>query len=104
MNLGTFFILSVLGLSSFLQFATLILKELNASSHKFPTHFEDCSNEIEAYWFDEYPKHCIPPPMDHSAYFAPRGSAPPAICIFVNNLPLNIKIKTKNGEHSCSYL
>ena len=102
MNLGVLFIVGFFALTSFLQYSTLILKELNSASHKFPTQLEECASDIDSYWFEEYPKHCIPPPMDHSAHFVPRGSAPPALCLFMSHLP--IKIKTKNGVHSCSYL
>lgn len=102
MNLSALLIVGILGLVNFLLYTQLILQDVETALHKFPS--EDCASELEAYWFTEYPKHCIPPPMDHSAYFVPRGSAPPALCLFANNLPHTIKIKTENGEHSCSYL
>lgn len=99
-----FFVVLGLGVGTFLQGGKWIFRELETALHSFPS--KNCESDINTYWFSEYPKHCIPPPWDHSAFFVPRGSAPPAICVFVRHAASlqGIKIKTKTGEHSCSYL
>ena len=101
-----FVLLTFLTLSGFIHYSRLILMQIEAASHSFPNASEECPREIADYWFNEYPKQCLPPPTDHGAYFVPRGGAAPALCLFVQNLQdsRDIKLTHNNREYSCSYL
>lgn len=43
-----------------------------------------CPYVISDYWYSDFHSHCIPPPIDHGAFYAPMNEIPPAICLFIN--------------------
>ena len=106
MNPFAFLMLAFICLFSFLHYAMRLCAHVNSLAYSFPVPFEDCPSERSDYWFSEYPKHCIPPPSDHGVSPPHLKEVPLALCLYLENLPQNhkIKFKLKNGVYTCSSL
>ncbi len=105
MNPLAFTLMSLFLLSLALKFASATTQNLSTLSHSFQNQFEECPTLASAYWNNEQPSVCIPPPMDAGSFIVPSGGAPPALCLLSRGLQNGLLgIQSPRGEVlSCQY-